>query len=167
MFILFHLVITALATLKPQAAPGIAPGAAMPAAVAVQPTSVPEPMEAAEAGPMGMTEDIIQKVYLSIYLSIFSWFGGWLQHLSISLYLLVHSCSFSPLQFLTFSAQLILGLPLGLVPSTLPSNTSFKRLWCLLTWPKYLIFLSLTNPAEGITSPKDCQFLSLIAWSKL
>ncbi|XP_030831190.1 pre-mRNA-processing factor 19-like [Strongylocentrotus purpuratus] len=52
----------ALATLKPQAAPGIAPGAAMPAAVAVQPSSVPEPMEAAEAGPMGMTEDIIQKL---------------------------------------------------------------------------------------------------------
>ena len=56
--------ITALASLKPQAAPGIVPGAAMPAAAAIQPSAVPEPMEAAEAGPMGMTEDIIQKVLI-------------------------------------------------------------------------------------------------------
>ena len=52
-----------MATLKPQAAPGIVPAAAaIPAGGAMQPGGIPEPMEAAEPGPVGMTEDIIQKV---------------------------------------------------------------------------------------------------------
>lgn len=53
----------ALATLKPQAAPGIVPMvAAIPSGGAAQPGGIPEPMEAAEPGPVGMTEDIIQKL---------------------------------------------------------------------------------------------------------
>ncbi|XP_038059006.1 pre-mRNA-processing factor 19-like [Patiria miniata] len=53
----------ALATLKPQAAPGMVPAqiAALPAGAA-QGVVRHEPMEAAEPGPAAMTEDIIQKL---------------------------------------------------------------------------------------------------------
>ncbi|XP_071944991.1 pre-mRNA-processing factor 19-like [Antedon mediterranea] len=47
----------ALATLKPQAAPGIAPIGSM-----VQPSQLAEPMEAEEAGMIGMSEEVIQKL---------------------------------------------------------------------------------------------------------
>ena len=84
-------------------------------------------------------------------------------HFTLSSAILVHSCSFSPLQFLTLSFQLSLGLPLGLVHSTLPSNISFKRLWCLLTWPKYLTFLSLTNYTSAIClRPAMCNISLLV-----
>lgn len=59
----FSLSFAALATLKPHAAPGMAPiPGALPPGAASQPP-VPEPMEAAEGGPAGMTDEIIQKVY--------------------------------------------------------------------------------------------------------
>ncbi|XP_071848951.1 pre-mRNA-processing factor 19-like [Apostichopus japonicus] len=52
----------ALATLKPHAVPGMAPiPGALPPGAAAQPP-VPEPMEAAEGGPAGMTDEIIQKL---------------------------------------------------------------------------------------------------------
>ena len=67
--------VSALATLKPQAAPGIVPAAAsMPAGGAI-PGGIPEPMEAAEPGPVGMTDEIIQKVItiiISTYFRVYS-----------------------------------------------------------------------------------------------
>ena len=115
--------------------------------------------------------DIFTRIYLSIDPGIFSRFGGWLQHLSISLMssaILLHSCSFSPLQLLMFSSQLIRFPSRSLVPSTLPWNISFKRLCCFLTWPKYFAFLSLTYPTNGLFTPWYLQYFfvgfSLFSW---
>ena len=87
-------------------------------------------------------------IYLSMYLLPFRRLIATSFHFSLSLAILVHSCSFSPLQLLMFPSQLLLGFRLGLAPSTRPSNMTFKRPSCLLMWPKYFAFLSLTNPTN-------------------
>lgn len=64
--LLYIFISPALATLKPHAVPGMAPiPGALPPGAAAQPP-VPEPMEAAEGGPAGMTDEIIQKVMLRL-----------------------------------------------------------------------------------------------------
>ena len=93
---------------------------------------------------------------------------GWramLAHRSRSTARLVQSRAGRPAHSLTSPTQLFRGRPLGRLPFTLPSIVVVKRLFLLLTWPKYLSFLCWIFFKSCLDVFSFLRTVSLLMWS--
>ena len=74
--------------------------------------------------------------------------------------ILISSSSFFPVQFLMFSIQLFLCLPLFLDPFTVPWRIVLESVWWRVTWPNQAIFLLFTVVSSSSCLPTFWQMVA-------